>query len=459
MFCEKCGAQIPDDAVFCEKCGNKVREAAKETASAQTAQVNLNISKKNLIIGVSAVIIILLLAVLIANHKTTINLNNYIVAEFDGYNTVGKARIYFDQNAFNEKYAGKFKRVTNSVIDDPAYIVASYIGSNEKYEEGLSNGDTVDYKWDVKADKIEKELGCKIKYSDMQFTVDGLNDVETIDPFKYLKVEYSGIAPNGRLEYENDYGSDKAYGYLSLRPDKSYDLSNGDEIVFTIPDFDRVNQLVAEEFGKVFDSETKTFKVEGLSHYAEKIDELSDEAVEAMMQQAKDIVTAHVANTWSKEKLESVDEAGVYILKAKKPDAYNSLGISSVYVLLKINEYIGDDAASAPRQFYYYPVRYDEVLIDGEGKCVPDTSNYRTPRDRFNFEVQVGDHTESFYNYGYKTEDEFVEKCIKSYVDAYTYEKKDMSAGAEKESKTEDASEALTEAEEAAEEASETETK
>jgi DNA-directed RNA polymerase subunit RPC12/RpoP len=43
MFCEKCGAQIPDDAVFCPKCGYKVGQSqgngAGSPSQAQTAQV------------------------------------------------------------------------------------------------------------------------------------------------------------------------------------------------------------------------------------------------------------------------------------------------------------------------------------------------------------------------------------------------------------------------------------
>ena len=449
MFCEKCGAQIPDNAQFCEKCGNKVASAAAPAPAGQSVEkVQINLTKNQIIAIAAAALAIILGVILIANHKTTVNLDKYLKAEFEGYDTVGKARIYFDQEAFNEKYGGKFKRVTKSVIDDPAYIVASYMGS-DIYKEKLSNGDTIDYIWDIKADKIEKELGCKLKYSDKTFTVEGLKEVETVDPFKYLTIEYSGISPKGKLEYKNDYGNDEAYGYLSISPDKSYDLSNGDEIVFTVSDLDYTNTRCAEEYGKIFNSETKTYTVEGLAHYADKISDLSDEAIEEMMKQAKDIMTAYIASSWSKEKLDSMEEAGVYVLKAKKPDSYNSLGISSVYVLLKINEYIGDDAASAPRKSYYFPVRYNEVLVDSDGKCVPDTGNYKTTYDRFDFEVQVGDHTERFYNYGYQTTDEFVEKCINVYADAYTYEKKDISAN---DKKTEEAKEPAEEAKESAEE-------
>ena len=65
--------------------------------------------------------------------------------------------------------------------------------------------------------------------------------MESIDPFKYLEVEFSGISPDGKLSYENNYGKDEVYGYLSITPDKSYGLKTGDEVVFTVSNFENVN--------------------------------------------------------------------------------------------------------------------------------------------------------------------------------------------------------------------------
>ena len=39
MFCQKCGAQLPDDAGFCYKCGAKVGQAAAQTAPASSQAV------------------------------------------------------------------------------------------------------------------------------------------------------------------------------------------------------------------------------------------------------------------------------------------------------------------------------------------------------------------------------------------------------------------------------------
>ncbi|MBQ9604570.1 MAG: zinc ribbon domain-containing protein, partial [Firmicutes bacterium] len=182
MFCEKCGAQLPEGATFCEKCGNKT-ETDNNTAPAPNKD-RVNNTKKQLGFIAAAVIAIAAAVLFILGHKTTVDLNNYLKAEFDGYNTVGKATISFDSDAFNEKYKNKFRRVTNSKIEDPAFIVVSYMKNSEKHEEDLSNGDVIEYQWDIEADKIEKEMGCKIKYSDTSFTVEGLKEVEVLDPFK-----------------------------------------------------------------------------------------------------------------------------------------------------------------------------------------------------------------------------------------------------------------------------------
>ena len=41
MYCDKCGAQLPDDAVFCSKCGNRVKTASQQNvAISQNGQQN-----------------------------------------------------------------------------------------------------------------------------------------------------------------------------------------------------------------------------------------------------------------------------------------------------------------------------------------------------------------------------------------------------------------------------------
>lgn len=59
------------------------------------------------------VAIIVVAAVLVVNHKTKINLNDYINIEYDGYDTYGRASIDFDSDKYFEdlqKASSSFKR-------------------------------------------------------------------------------------------------------------------------------------------------------------------------------------------------------------------------------------------------------------------------------------------------------------------------------------------------------------
>ncbi len=59
MFCEKCGAQLPDTAMFCNKCGNTLRKNGKKTSFAGG-------EKNKRLFGILAGVILLVVVIVIA---------------------------------------------------------------------------------------------------------------------------------------------------------------------------------------------------------------------------------------------------------------------------------------------------------------------------------------------------------------------------------------------------------
>ena len=131
-------------------------------------------------------------------RKSTINLNKYVTVSAEGYDTVGRACFSFDTDKFEEDYGSKLekaaaKRMQSSSMQqgDEAYLeyvfelmddstaserFSYYVISGEfDHSDGLSNGDVITYKWDCDEEYAWNAFGVKLKYADIEYTVEGLS--------------------------------------------------------------------------------------------------------------------------------------------------------------------------------------------------------------------------------------------------------------------------------------------
>ena len=101
-----------------------------------------------------------------------------------------------------------------------------------------------------------------MKYSDIQYTVKGLTEVGTFDPFAYVDIEFSGASPDisATITPNNDKPEMQ---YIIFSTDKSSYLANGDKIVLTVGIQGSVDGFV-EQFGTSPQPLEKEFIVEGL---------------------------------------------------------------------------------------------------------------------------------------------------------------------------------------------------
>lgn len=63
MFCPKCGTQAPDGTRFCPKCGNALGGATTRPAGSPVALAAPRFASKDLVIGLAAVVIAIVVAV------------------------------------------------------------------------------------------------------------------------------------------------------------------------------------------------------------------------------------------------------------------------------------------------------------------------------------------------------------------------------------------------------------
>ena len=359
----------------------------KRVAENQTITDKLKkISKKTWGIIGACVALVLVLLIVIALHKPTVNLNDYLKVTYGGYDGGGVAYTEIDWNSMKEDFENKisYKRgMAQTGGMTPIDIIMEYTNANiEGKNEKLSNGDKVSYTWKVDKDAIAKLIKCKIKYSDGSKKVSGLKEMELFDPFKNLKVTFSGVEPNGEADIE--YNGDMLSEY-DFTCDKTSGLKNGDKIKISLTED---AGYYVDQYNKAPSVLEKEYKVKNLGKYLSKIKEVDTDGMNSARAKAQKSISDMV-DYWSEDvTLDKVSYAGDYLQVAKDSDDYTKNYYGVIY---QINAHIQPDG--------------------GQRK---DVVSYDVPYDDFSVEVTSGDLSSGSYSFdGYQT----LEELKKNYVD------------------------------------------
>lgn len=382
----------------------------KRVAENQTITDKLKkISKKTWGIIGACVALVLVLLIVIALHKPTVNLNDYLKVTYGGYDGGGVAYTEIDWNSMKEDFENKisYKRgMAQTGGMTPIDIIMEYTNANiEGKNEKLSNGDKVSYTWKVDKDAIAKLIKCKIKYSDGSKKVSGLKEMELFDPFKNLKVTFSGVEPNGEADIE--YNGDMLSEY-DFTCDKTSGLKNGDKIKISLTED---AGYYVDQYNKAPSVLEKEYKVKNLGKYLSKIKEVDTDGMNSACAKAQKSISDMV-DYWSEDvTLDKVSYAGDYLQVAKDSDDYTKNYYGVIY---QINAHIQPDGGQRKDVVSYYSMKFENVIVGGDGKCEIDLDEYDVPYDDFSVEVTSGDLSSGSYSFdGYQT----LEELKKNYVD------------------------------------------
>lgn len=382
----------------------------KRVAENQTITDKLKkISKKTWGIIGACVTLVLVLLIVIALHKPTVNLNDYLKVTYGGYDGGGVAYTEIDWNSMKEDFENKisYKRgMAQTGGMTPIDIIMEYTNANiEGKNEKLSNGDKVSYTWKVDKDAIAKLIKCKIKYSDGSKKVSGLKEMELFDPFKNLKVTFSGVEPNGEADIE--YNGDMLSEY-DFTCDKTSGLKNGDKIKISLTED---AGYYVDQYNKAPSVLEKEYKVKNLGKYLSKIKEVDTDGMNSARAKAQKSISDMV-DYWSEDvTLDKVSYAGDYLQVAKDSDDYTKNYYGVIY---QINAHIQPDGGQRKDVVSYYSMKFENVIVGGDGKCEIDLDEYDVPYDDFSVEVTSGDLSSGSYSFdGYQT----LEELKKNYVD------------------------------------------
>lgn len=223
--------------------------------------------------------------------KTKVNVADGITVSFWGVDGHGHATILYDEDdpdEFTPKFV--YDLMTSGKISADNWEALIALSNAISYEldnpSDLSNGDTVTVVIDVN-EAIFESLGLSAKSMELQFTVEGLEEVEEIDAFEDFEIVYEGVSPEARTSQtvRQEMGDVTITYTLSSN---TY-LKNGDVITVTasIPEGTRYE----------LKEDTKTFTVSGVDEYLQDGSKLTDEVLKEM-RQVTDEAMNQMVNKW-----------------------------------------------------------------------------------------------------------------------------------------------------------------
>lgn len=450
--CANCGCLLSDDSSFCPECGKCVGTEAphvkmkpKEnriyqeiTKIPRTPEEEAKLKKRNKVIAICAGAVLglcVVIAILSAVIKPSINLNKYTTVSIDGYNTVGQATVTFDYEKFDKDYGKKLKKIMKKKhldnyldVSTGTFLNQCVNGTLDK-ETDLSNGDVVTYKWNCNDEEARTVYGYKLKYEDIEVKAENLKEAKTFDPFEGMQMTFEGVAPSGSASLEGS-PSESAAQDLDYQLDKSDGLSNGDTVTVTAYNMhgDDATDYCINNYGMVPESLTKTYTVSGLDSYVQEISEVSDESLKEMQAQAEDVYHADVAQNWGEsEKLKSLTYLGNYLLVNKDTDDY--WGSKNIFYLVykaQVEDtYSKDNKTYTKESDIYWYICYYDLVINSDGVTSVDVTNHGTPNSTVNIELDEADGwwggTRWYYD-GYETLDELYKAAVTANLESYKHE-------------------------------------
>lgn len=340
--------------------------------------------------------------------QKVLDVNKYLNISFEGYDGYGTMDCIFDDSKIDDD--------RELLPEDFSYYTMVYDLFSIDETSGLSNGDTVKISWnkDILEELSEKCDKAKLKYDDEEIEVKGLKEVDKIDMFSDLKVEYSGIAPNVSATC-----SSKKFPWVDFEIDKRENLSSGDTITVSIPE-SSINEEFIKKYKGVPAEMSKTFTVGDVPRYADKLADIPEDVMKQMDAQAQDDINAGAANWNEKVSLDSIKFIGNYFLTPKTSEDSGNI----LYLVYEITSTNPNETIT-----FYRWYKYSNIVILEDGKCSVDVMDYKKTTGSYSWGFEDGDIVWSpkndgngYWYVGYKSIDSLFKKCVTAYVDKWKYE-------------------------------------
>lgn len=346
--------------------------------------------------------------------KTEIDLTQYVKCTFEGYDGDGVMTYEFDYKGLMNDLEENKVKYEKSDVKDSVKLTPDKV-------DHLSNGDTVSFEMEVK-NRLENNVKATFTFDNFEVTVSGLEERPAFDPFEYVDVKFTGIAPNGTISIENVGSSPiSKVRYKIVSDNGGENLKNGDVVVIEATGRNGTDlKEVCAEAGYQLKADKKEYTVQGLDEYATSLSKITSTLVDELKKQGQDVFYSNTK--WvDTEKVDSIECVGTYFTSLKEGNrASSSLPNNYIYIIYKVTVTNLNETLS-----YYYYVRFTNIVVKADGKneiydinsvAFPQGSNYGGDTVRSNGKKQ------NYFYVGYADIESLYNKVIRPTSQYYNCE-------------------------------------
>jgi hypothetical protein len=189
MFCSSCGKKLPEGAKFCNGCGKQVVAPMNQKVGNQRpvnpgAVDKKPVNKKLLAIIIASVVAICAIGIgiiVFANRRKSIDLNEYVQVEYDGYDGSATCDLSVDWDSVFEDYPDlDYSKEGLEATDGLIGVLSAKDVLDEEFEvetdddTALLNGDKISYYWNAYVN--EEYFNYDFLYGEGQIVVSGLEN-------------------------------------------------------------------------------------------------------------------------------------------------------------------------------------------------------------------------------------------------------------------------------------------
>lgn len=296
--------------------------------------------------GVFAAVIMMF--ALVGCGATTVSMQDYITVKCSGLNTIARANVNFDEDAFLKATIGE---VPADEAEHYSYMqkgirLLAAVNCEVEPSSDLKNGDTLTVLVTYDED-VMKELKVDVQDTVWEYTVEGLEEGVKADLFADMVLKFEGIDGKGRVADAYNASEDQFLTYVTYQVEPRANLSNGDKVVVTAS----CNETYAHEYGYLLGEKELEVEVSGLGVYLTKTEDLTAEAVQNCWDLARKEMSSIGANT--------MPEAAYLLLYTGPREEKSILDWESIFVM-----------AYQPENGFepYESVIYTDLTIDEDSK-------------------------------------------------------------------------------------------
>lgn len=345
-------------------------------------------------------------ALLAGCGRAEIDPNNYLEFSFSGLDTAATADFSIDYEKMvtdNLRAFGIKRNDDVSGKENAVSVLEECLGGAPDKASLLSNGDTIIFEWDRSCiEKLEDKYSIRLSVTDKEITVSDLREAEHFDPFDFLDLQYSGVAPNGELTLSFEKLPVKNVPFSTKRQSG---LSNGDKVKVRFGSGSE-EEITEKCFGQGYvpDCFEKVYTVSGVPVYAKKLCDIDRASYDKMDSCAREELRK-LADTWEDKKLCDAELIGAELYTAK--DYTSKWGRNALCYIYRINSDLksGDSSKKKGENLeYYYFTYFLNVFTPDNG------SNDLFPAESVKF-PSYSQFYDSIYGDAFKVGDVVCEGC------------------------------------------------